>query len=214
MGWFQPPSKKVSVDVRLDEVVLRTLEAEPQRRYQQASEIRTAIENLQDGSVAPAPASLSNLATSDSGGGIRLHKLLDESETKYRTRHTISTLAAPTIFPVLGFISGLMMPDYAVYFGIACLLLAVATLYYSVQVKKKLVFQTTYKGHDIVLDCSGTWAEKIYLDGGLVQTGGLGINMEFRMKIKAGDGIGDEIVILFTAGVWTVRCRIEAQEYL
>ncbi len=33
LGIFQPPSKKVQVDVRLDEVVLRTLEKEPERRY-------------------------------------------------------------------------------------------------------------------------------------------------------------------------------------
>jgi len=34
------------VDVRLDEVVLRALEKEPQRRYQQASEVKTDIEAL------------------------------------------------------------------------------------------------------------------------------------------------------------------------
>ncbi len=44
MGHFDPPSKKVKVDVRLDEVVLRTLAREPQRRYQHASEVRSEIE--------------------------------------------------------------------------------------------------------------------------------------------------------------------------
>lgn len=34
---IQPPSKRVQVDVRLDEIVLRALEQEPERRYQQAS---------------------------------------------------------------------------------------------------------------------------------------------------------------------------------
>ena len=34
LGRFAPPSQKVQVDVRLDEVVLHTLEKEPQRRYQ------------------------------------------------------------------------------------------------------------------------------------------------------------------------------------
>ena len=33
LGRFAPPSQKVQVDVRLDEVVLRTLEKEPDRRY-------------------------------------------------------------------------------------------------------------------------------------------------------------------------------------
>jgi len=40
------PSKKVLVDVRLDEVVLRALEANPNRRYEQASQFKTQIESI------------------------------------------------------------------------------------------------------------------------------------------------------------------------
>src|SRR5688572_18212687 len=43
MGRFDPPSQRVQVDVRLDEVVLRTLAQEPDKRYQRASEIKTSI---------------------------------------------------------------------------------------------------------------------------------------------------------------------------
>jgi serine/threonine protein kinase len=43
IGRFEPPSKKVQVDVRLDEVVLRALEKEPSRRYQKAGEIKEAV---------------------------------------------------------------------------------------------------------------------------------------------------------------------------
>lgn len=46
LGRFAPPSRKVAIDVHLDEVVLRALEKEPEMRYQQASEIRTRIETL------------------------------------------------------------------------------------------------------------------------------------------------------------------------
>src|SRR4051812_3478308 len=46
MGRFPLPSEKVQVDVRLDEVVLRSLEKEPQRRYQQASELKSDVENI------------------------------------------------------------------------------------------------------------------------------------------------------------------------
>ncbi|MGO9114969.1 MAG: protein kinase domain-containing protein, partial [Thermoguttaceae bacterium] len=46
IGRFAPPSKKVHVDVRLDEVVLRTLEKEPELRYQQASEIKSRVETI------------------------------------------------------------------------------------------------------------------------------------------------------------------------
>jgi predicted Ser/Thr protein kinase len=49
LGKFAPPSSRirgVTVDVRLDEVVLRALEKEPDRRYQQASQVRTAVQNI------------------------------------------------------------------------------------------------------------------------------------------------------------------------
>ena len=46
LGKFAPPSKKVQVDVRLDEVVLHTLEKEPARRYQQASQVKTDVETI------------------------------------------------------------------------------------------------------------------------------------------------------------------------
>src|SRR5205085_7000178 len=39
LGKFAPPSRKLGVDVRLDEVVLRALEKEPERRYQYASQV-------------------------------------------------------------------------------------------------------------------------------------------------------------------------------
>lgn len=46
LGKFAPPSKKVQVDVRLDDVVLHALEKEPARRYQEASQVKTAVETI------------------------------------------------------------------------------------------------------------------------------------------------------------------------
>ncbi len=43
---IEPPSRKVQIDVRLDEVVLQALETDPARRYQQASAVKTAVENI------------------------------------------------------------------------------------------------------------------------------------------------------------------------
>ncbi len=43
---LQPPSRKVQVDVRIDEIVLRALEREPELRFQTAAELRTKIETL------------------------------------------------------------------------------------------------------------------------------------------------------------------------
>jgi hypothetical protein len=52
IGRFAPPSQKVEVDVRLDEVVLRSLESTPERRYQHASEVKTEVERISVGSAS------------------------------------------------------------------------------------------------------------------------------------------------------------------
>lgn len=46
LGKFAPPSRKVQVDVRLDEVVLKTLEKEPLRRYQRVGQVGTEVETI------------------------------------------------------------------------------------------------------------------------------------------------------------------------
>ena len=46
LGKFAPPSRKVEVDVRLDDVVLHALEKEPERRYQHASQVKTDVETI------------------------------------------------------------------------------------------------------------------------------------------------------------------------
>ncbi len=56
LGKFAPPSRKVQVDVRLDEVVLHALEKEPELRYQQASQVKTAVETIAK-SEGPSPKS-------------------------------------------------------------------------------------------------------------------------------------------------------------
>jgi DUF4097 and DUF4098 domain-containing protein YvlB/predicted Ser/Thr protein kinase len=56
LGKFAPPSKKVQLDVRLDEVVLHTLEKEPERRYQQASQVKTDVETIATTAPPIAPA--------------------------------------------------------------------------------------------------------------------------------------------------------------
>jgi serine/threonine protein kinase len=55
LGKFQSPSQRVQVDVRLDEVVLHTLEKEPERRYQQAREVKTDVETIVATPNEPVP---------------------------------------------------------------------------------------------------------------------------------------------------------------
>jgi len=54
LGRFEAPSKKAQLDARLDQVVFRTLEKEPGRRYQTASKVKTDMDLIQ----SEAPPSL------------------------------------------------------------------------------------------------------------------------------------------------------------
>jgi len=72
MGRFDPPSRKVEVDVRLDEVVLRALDQEPAKRYQQASDVKTDVEAVQSTSRgAASSASLKPFAKMTVGEALR-----------------------------------------------------------------------------------------------------------------------------------------------
>jgi serine/threonine protein kinase len=72
IGRFAPPSQKVQVDVRLDSVVLKSLEYEPELRYQNVSEVKIDVETIcADGSGGdvgepkPEPGPVSLLISSE-----------------------------------------------------------------------------------------------------------------------------------------------------
>jgi tRNA A-37 threonylcarbamoyl transferase component Bud32 len=67
LGRFAAPSRKVHVDVRLDQVVLKTLEKEPELRYQQASEVQTEVETISSDGQAERPAGKGPAAPRDEG---------------------------------------------------------------------------------------------------------------------------------------------------
>lgn len=70
LGRFATPSEKTQIDVRLDEVVLRTLEKEPERRYQHASEVKDDLESisiLEEPARTSPPEVLNTDAASSSG---------------------------------------------------------------------------------------------------------------------------------------------------
>lgn len=52
---LQAPSRKVSIDVRLDEMVLRALEKEPEKRYQTAHEFRTVLDEMPTAATPQPP---------------------------------------------------------------------------------------------------------------------------------------------------------------
>jgi serine/threonine protein kinase len=53
---IEPPSHKVQVDVRIDEIVLRALERTPELRYQTAADFRTQIETVVNDPGTASPA--------------------------------------------------------------------------------------------------------------------------------------------------------------
>ncbi|MEE9294284.1 MAG: protein kinase [Phycisphaerae bacterium] len=63
IGRFAPPSERVCVDVRLDQVVLRALEREPDRRYQHATEIKTDVESIAQTAPTPDPTAGATVPT-------------------------------------------------------------------------------------------------------------------------------------------------------
>jgi predicted Ser/Thr protein kinase len=54
LGRFPPPSKKVRIDVRLDEVVFKALEKEPELRYQRASEMHRDVTEVRESATPVA----------------------------------------------------------------------------------------------------------------------------------------------------------------
>ncbi len=68
LGRFAPPSEKASVDQRIDEIVLRTLEKERERRYQSAEEMKTRVEGLGSAPTPPAPPQPPSSGWQSAGG--------------------------------------------------------------------------------------------------------------------------------------------------
>ena len=103
---LEAPSKKVQIDVRLDEVVLRALEKNPALRYQQASVLKTELETIatqMGGGDAP-------VAQSSGGGKSQMVRIV---EVLFG-----STLTAPLAIRLvnvsaLGFLAFLAFLGYA-----------------------------------------------------------------------------------------------------
>jgi predicted Ser/Thr protein kinase len=99
LGRFAAPSHKSSaVDARLDDVVFKTLEKEPGRRYQQASELRTSVQ-----AVAPGEPGATNAPRGgggDPGGAVEPQRVI--SYVKRVPRRYSRAALAGAVWGVVG----------------------------------------------------------------------------------------------------------------
>lgn len=104
VGRFAPPSKKVQVDVRLDEVVLRSLEAEPAQRYQRASDVKTDVEMIS--SVPPRrhddrfPAAMRFVREASAGTGRAVRSMLEPAGPGQLSKFVIAAIIWAAAVPL------------------------------------------------------------------------------------------------------------------
>jgi serine/threonine protein kinase len=55
-GIFDPPSQRVTVDERIDQVVIRAMQQEPDRRYANTAEMKSEVENIRQTPLPNVPA--------------------------------------------------------------------------------------------------------------------------------------------------------------
>ncbi len=118
---LQPPSKKVRLDVRLDEVVLRALEQKPDLRYQQASVLKTEVETI----VANAAQSedggqkATNNSGSSKSGMVRIFELLSGITDSCPLARKLANISALGFLGALAFLGFIPLPGMKLCFSFA-----------------------------------------------------------------------------------------------
>ena len=114
LGRFAPPSQKAAVDDRLDEVVLRALESDPERRYQHASDVKTDVESIARG-ARPGPAA---------AVGAREARSVEGAEPRPRPRATAARprRSGPWVLVVLLVVGVLVLPATCAVLGAGLML--------------------------------------------------------------------------------------------
>lgn len=133
--------------------------------------------------------------------------LLDAKATWGRLVQAFGPLAA-TLMGVVGVAQLVRADGGAAWAGpaaIAGLVLLVVTLLYPI------TWDVTYKGHRIRFQNYPCLAERLFIDGIVVDRGGIGIVMTLHGTIQGGDGAGDRIMALSYAGFSKFSCRIVAE---
>ncbi len=93
---LEPPSRKVQIDVRLDEVVLRALEKNPERRFQQVSEVKTCMETI--AATSPGSSRREEAQTESAEASVRKPEIGDENQSLVTPVATREKLTPRQIF--------------------------------------------------------------------------------------------------------------------
>jgi predicted Ser/Thr protein kinase len=211
MGKFAPPSKKVQVDVRLDEIVLRALEQEPEQRYQHASEVKTDVETINRTPPLTREAQGSAQVESASGEELKPIKLLEAANYRKRLLQGLPVYASGLCFLVAISLI-LVIPTQGpaigafIYTGAALAVLGIVIC--SIV---KVGWTVEYRGHRIGCEHSVFTGTRLSVDGWPAASRlPVGPFKELRATIREGQGVGDEIIATSEAGFFCFSCRIIA----
>ena len=107
VGHFAPPSKKVPIDVRLDEVVLRAMASEPEQRFQSAGELKSSVEKIAMtpgayGQSNPSVAVMPGLSTMIDRGVAGAWRIMNGREPNIAVKRPSAPVLLVTILALIG----------------------------------------------------------------------------------------------------------------
>jgi serine/threonine protein kinase len=106
LGRFAPPSEKSTVDARVDEIVLRTLEKERERRTQTAGEVKTQVETIAaSGPLPPA-------AQQPVGVAAATAQAKPDRFWRWFAVAVLALIAIPVAIALLGMLSAIAIPNF------------------------------------------------------------------------------------------------------
>jgi hypothetical protein len=205
MGKFAPSSKRVQVDVRLDEIVLRALEQEPEQRYQKASEIKSDVESVTSKPQVAPGAHFAASGATKSGASL----LLDETDRAARRyQHFLEIggfiwIAFGLIIAVIAFavnMPAILPIPIVLWVG------GVAALVAAGRIRQK--WEIDYLGHSVRFENSVYTSGRLMIDGKTMASGGIGFRTELSARIPSGPGAGDRIVVKTHAGFLSFHCQL------
>jgi serine/threonine-protein kinase len=115
LGRFLPPSQKAAIDPRLDEIVLKALESDPQRRFQRIEQTKQALQSLRQANRLQSEPPLAALRQPSNPQGT-LTTAIEIKESKQPNSDTESpvvrflgsTIGWAILFCILGVVGGVL----------------------------------------------------------------------------------------------------------